>query len=33
MKLRRFNLLDAAILVALGLYEDVRRLWRERART
>jgi hypothetical protein len=30
MKLRRFNLLDAAILVGLGLFEDARRIWRER---
>jgi hypothetical protein len=29
VKLRRFNLIDAAILVAIGLYEDYR-LWRER---
>jgi len=30
VKLRRFNILDAAILVGLGLFEDLRRLWRER---
>jgi hypothetical protein len=30
MKLRRFNLIDAAILVGLGLFEDARRIWRER---
>lgn len=30
MKLRRFNLIDAALLICMGLAEDCLKLWRER---
>lgn len=30
MKLRRFNLLDFAIAIGLGLLDEARKLWRER---